>query len=258
MADATIRQDMPDNNYGTITSLTSGLSSDGSSLARALLKFDLSGIPTNATITNITLSLTELTQPSVQSTFLLSPLLANWIETQVTWNDSASGAAWSDSGGDFSFDSAAEFFITHGPGTTNQFTDDGEFPGYGLVADVQFWITNSAQNFGWILTARPEDTAGNAYQFGSRENPGFQPVLTVEYTVPFAPPKISSASITNGQFCFTFNIEPFHGYLIQTTSDLTNTNWGTILVLDPASTPQEATLCFTLTPTNQFYRVRSD
>ena len=232
VADATVREDAPDNNYGDASSVTAGLSSDGSSLSRALFKFDLSRFPTNATVTNITLTLIEMSQPPVQSLFFLSPMLTNWVETEVTWNSRSLGIPWSESGGDFSGESAFAFLSNQTAGTTNQFTDTGNIPGYGLVADAQSWIGNPARNFGWILTAWPEDTAGSAFQFGSRENPGSQPVLTVGYTVPFMPAMITAFSTTNGQFCFTFNIEPFHGYVIQSSGDLSQTNWSPFLVLD--------------------------
>jgi hypothetical protein len=202
IADATIREDAPDNNYGDTSSVTAGLSSDGSSLSRALFKFDLSTIPTNATVTNITFSLIELGQPPAQSTFFLSPLLINWVEAEVTWNNRSVGMPWTQPGGDFSAESAFAYLSSGAAGTTNQFTDNGGTPGYGLVADAQSWIGNPARNFGWILTAWPEDTAGSAFQFGSRENPGSEPVLTVGYTVPFTPAMVKVLSTTNANYSF--------------------------------------------------------
>ena len=56
----------------------------------------------------------------------------------------------------------------------------------GMVTDVQSWLANPAQNFGWLLKASVEGDVTNAKEFGSRQNGtvGNRPSLTVVYTVP--------------------------------------------------------------------------
>jgi hypothetical protein len=255
-ADATIVLEAPDNNYGTSPSIVAGFSSDASSLSRALIRFDLSSLPTNAIVTNITLTLTPLNQPPVQGTYFLSPMLTNWVETQVTWNSRSSGMPWSQPGGDFTGETGYAFLSNETPRTNNAFTDDGSFPGYGLVADAQSWIDNPAENFGWILTAWPEDIAGSAFQFGSREDKGAQPVLTVSYTLPFTPVSLTVLPPTNGLFYFTFNVEPFHGYRIQSSGDLSSaTNWSDFQILDPPPFPTYTIIGIPMLTNHQFFRV---
>jgi hypothetical protein len=60
---------------------------------------------------------------------------------------------------------------------------------------------------------------------------------------------------TNGQFCFSFTLQPNHGYIIQSIGDLSSTNWNFYAILDPISFPYDATFCVPLTLTNQFFRV---
>ena len=52
-----------------------------------------------------------------------------------------------------------------------------------MVADVQDWLDNPANNFGWIVIG-DESSSRTAKRFDSRENPteGNRPQLTVNYT----------------------------------------------------------------------------
>ncbi len=259
VADASIRSDAPDGKDGSSNSLTVGVSSDGSSTNRGLFRFDVSSIPTNATVTNVTLSLIALKQPSAPYYFGLYLLLTNWVESEVTWNNRSALMPWIAPGGLFGtdyFGTDSSYSLLVGPaGTTNQFTNS--FPPSGLNHDVQLWVNNPSQNFGWILICLDGNNTGSAIQLGSRENTGNEPVLTVGYTLPFTPPTLKNPGITNGQFCFSFNIEAGRGYQLQRTGDLSSTNWETFLVLDPAPIPQEVYFCdpSPLSTSNLFYRV---
>jgi hypothetical protein len=57
-----------------------------------------------------------------------------------------------------------------------------------LVADVQSWVNNPAQNFGWMLSSQQEDLAKTARSFASRES-GFGPVLLIEF-IPVPEPGV--------------------------------------------------------------------
>jgi hypothetical protein len=260
-ADATITSSSPDSNFGSSTVVMVGVGNDGMSLSRGLFRFDLSGIPTNGSVSNVTLSLVGATRPSSPTYYGLSVVLSNWSEAGVTWNDRLMSVPWSEPGGqsgvDFlSYDSAIIDFTS--PGVTNQIVDDGSNPYYGLAHDVRAWVTNPAENFGWIVSAGDETTAGSVIQLDSREAAAGQPVLTVGYSLPFAPAVISSPGATNGLFCFTFNTEPFHGYVVQYSDDITGTNWHTRLVVDPLSVPVDFPFCDPITNSSRFYRVRSE
>jgi hypothetical protein len=260
VADATIGSSSPDSNYGSSTAVMVGVGGDGSSLNRGLFRFDLSGIPTNGSVSNVTFSLIGVNQPSHSTYYGPSVVLSNWLEAGVTWNDRMMSVPWSEPGAQPGVDFlpyASAIINFAGPGITNQITDKGGNPYYGLAHDVQAWVSTPSENFGWILVAGDETTAGSVIQIDSREAAAGRPVLTVGYTLPFTPAVISAPSATNGLFCFTFNIEPLHGYAVQSSPDLSGTNWQTRLVVDPPPSPGNFPFCDSIAATNRFYRVRS-
>src|SRR5439155_21950009 len=59
--------------------------------------------------------------------------------------------------------------------------------GSGLIADVQGWVSNPANNFGWVILANEID-AGNAQRLNTRENSSNPPQLTVTYQVSSVTP----------------------------------------------------------------------
>ena len=50
-----------------------------------------------------------------------------------------------------------------------------------MVRDVQLWLEQTAQNFGWILKTRSEGENFSARRFASREDEFLSPYLWVEY-----------------------------------------------------------------------------
>jgi hypothetical protein len=173
----------------------SGRAGDGSK-RRAVLAFDLSSIPSGATVTNVTLSLfMSRTLPVGAFSFELHRLLANWGEgasnaagggggagTASSPNDATwihrffPGTLWTSPGGDYSATVSA----------TQSVDDVGTYvwgSSVQLVADVQGWVNAAASNFGWILVGG-ENTQPTAKRFNTRENldAATRPVLTVTYS----------------------------------------------------------------------------
>ncbi len=124
---------------------------------RGLLQFNLSSIPANATITNVTLQMNvNKTRASVSDVHSLQKVSANWGEgtssgtgaggaataNDATWSDRFFGVStWSSLGGDFSGTISSSMSI----GSVGSYT----FPNtMQLIADVQNWITMPATNFG--------------------------------------------------------------------------------------------------------------
>jgi glucose/arabinose dehydrogenase len=67
----------------------------------------------------------------------------------------------------------------------------------GLIADVQHWVRNPADNFGWVLRG-DEDREQNARRLASRESTGFPgPSLTVEYFIPSITDHLGLAQLTD-------------------------------------------------------------
>lgn len=201
MADTTLSQTIPDNNFGAELFVSSG-STDADALAnRALLRFDIASfIPSNATIQNVTLTL-NVTQSTAteSSSFSLHRLLLGWGEGtkansgggapasngEATWSARLYPATlWSAPGGATPGDYVA------GASATQAVMGQGSYvwgSSPALVADVQRWLTNAAQNFGWILISESEGDFGSSEKFASRENPGNGPKLVITYTLPPRP-----------------------------------------------------------------------
>ena len=95
---------------------------------------------------------------------------ATWIHTFFN------SANWSTSGGDFSATESSNQTVTGIGDYTWGSTVE-------MVADVQDWLDNPANNFGWIVLG-DESSSGTAKRFDSRENSteGNRPKLTVIYT----------------------------------------------------------------------------
>lgn len=159
----------------------------GETIRRALFSFDLSAIPTSATVDSAIVTLTM-----VQAATLATPLHtvhrvnASWGEGivigggqgnlaapgDVTWTERLSGSSsWATAGGDF---------VTT-PSATVPIAEIGAyaFTSPGVVADVQAWVSSPASNFGWVMRG-DESQGGTVKKFSSRE--GFNPpTLRVVY-----------------------------------------------------------------------------
>jgi hypothetical protein len=167
---------------------------------RALVAFNLSAIPANATITGASLSL-FLSRPrsdNSSETITLHKVLKDWGEGASNAGSPGGGGApaqpgdatwlynnfntslWAAAGGDFSSTVSASTAVS----TNNRAYT---WSGSGMVADVQSWIANPASNFGWLIKGNESDQQ-NAQRFHTSENTSNRPQLTVTYAVPGATP----------------------------------------------------------------------
>jgi len=168
-------------------------------LRRGLIAFDLTSIPTNATITGATLSM-FLNRPRPNDAPVdvsLSRALRDWgegasdagdpggIGAQAEKNDATwlhtfyNTSFWTTPGGDFSATLSA----------TTAVMENAIYmwSGTGLLADVQAWVSNPATNFGWVILGDEVDS-GTAQRFNTRENTSDPPQLMVTYQVSSATP----------------------------------------------------------------------
>jgi hypothetical protein len=163
---------------------------------RALLNFDLSAIPADATITGVTLSLYATVATSVTQTVTLTRLTTDWGEGtsnagnfggggsgaaattgDATWQYSFySTTSWTSAGGDFAAGASASTSVASASATYT-------WNSPGMIADVQTWLADSSTNFGWIVQGN-EGANGTAKAFASREaaNSTQRPQLTITYT----------------------------------------------------------------------------
>lgn len=165
---------------------------------RAVLQFEVAGsIPVDAVITAAQLTLTLLSSgANGDQVHVLHRLLNDWGEgASAGMGGSGAPAApgdatwlhtffpdqfWKNQGGDF--DAAASASQVVG---TVQLTTYTWGPTPEMTADVQSWLDNPADNFGWLVRGN-EELLNTAKRFASREHPvtNIRPVLTVEFTPP--------------------------------------------------------------------------
>ena len=139
----------------------------------------------------------DASQPLKYNThnFSLYKLTKNWGEgnskstgmgSSATANDATwiynfyNSIAWTNLGGDYSPIASATSGVTY----ANFPLQYGTWDNLGMKNDVISWITNPANNFGWILIGE-KNTVGSAKKFTSRQK-GFydKPTLTIFYTLP--------------------------------------------------------------------------
>ncbi|WP_367875143.1 PQQ-dependent sugar dehydrogenase [Luteolibacter sp. Populi] len=156
---------------------------------RALIRFDLSGIPAGATVASAAVSLEVIKTSGPTSgnfDFTLHKLTRDWGEGtsasigkgapadagEATWLQSAFGSQnWTNAGGDFVEAASA---TTSVGGLEVHTWSSAE-----LAADVRSWLSQPATRFGWIL--KGDETTASAKVFGSRETAANPPLLTVGF-----------------------------------------------------------------------------
>jgi hypothetical protein len=144
---------------------------------RALIRFDLTGVPTNATITGITLTMTNDRGKVGSQAVTLHRATASWGEgTSNSDADPGKGApattndatwthrlypttTWTTPGGDFVGSVSASTPV----GNSGTYTWASAL----MIADVQQWVSTPATNFGWIVIGN-EALKATARRFYSR------------------------------------------------------------------------------------------
>ena len=227
-----------------------------------MLKFDLANhIPSDALVTSAALTLTVVQTPPTtdQVWFELHKSLVPWSETSATWISrlsSSTEAAWSVPGAAAPTDYAGA--VTQSCLITGlaKFTFVSNA---NMVAEVQEWVANPAQNAGWFLLCASEDLEKSVRKFGSHEapDPTSRPVLTVEFSAPEPmSPALTVLAPADGEFRFEFEGLAGVGYTVQASTDLEPTHWLELKTFAPL--PAAATLRVSdsmLVAGSRFYRV---
>ena len=144
-----------------------------------VIKFDLSTIPSDATVVKAVLSIYSFKEhwegrTSYNDIFRLTK---GWDESGVTWYKASSNVNWSTEGGDhdtpriFKLEQVAEF--------VNQWAD------HTVTSAVQQMVQNPAESHGFLLVH--VGTSGNNhdhqdYRSSEYSDVSFRPKLTVEYS----------------------------------------------------------------------------
>jgi hypothetical protein len=145
---------------------------------RTVIRFTgLSNIPSNATVTAVTLRLNFTYAPD-PGTVAIHRLLRNWVESEVTRDVYSTGNNWQipNAKGDLDRVASASGSISCSSGTGWK-----EFSASGLIDDVQGWVDGNLTNNGWLLLCT---TAIYFACHSSEASDGTRPELVVTYTVP--------------------------------------------------------------------------
>jgi hypothetical protein len=158
---------------------------DGSPDAAAVLRWDLSDVPAESTLSSAELRLTVTDTSS--ASFDVREVKRPWSEGQVTWrrygrSSDGRDLLWQLAGAAGPADVADGALAVLRPKKLGANTTT--LGGQGLSL-VQGWITNPASNRG-LIVQNYADTAGDAASFASREgdNVANRPALILTYVVP--------------------------------------------------------------------------
>jgi hypothetical protein len=220
---------------------------------RGLLRFDLSSLPSGAVVTSATVQvrMTAASDPSAH-THLLHRVTRAWTEPGANWDQADGVAFWDNAGGDY--ETAADASLPMSGPAAYLFSSSA-----GLVNTVQFWATNAAANFGWILRSAAEDAGRNARRFATREatTPADRPQLVVGYFVPPPPVTLANPRVQAGSFRFEFTAQPGASYTVESRPLVDSGAWTTVSTHSAPGVPTVIPVSHALTPSNRFYRVVS-
>jgi fibronectin type 3 domain-containing protein len=145
----------------------------------ALIRWDISAIPTNATVTAGALVF-NVTNSTV-NTYEIYDVRRAWNELQANWISTGSGGNWELAGARGTADRGGTSLGLYGPTNGNGPGKAFSLNGSG-VSVVQSWIGNAAANFGFAIH---NSTSNDGSDVTSREGgAALRPQFTVLYTTP--------------------------------------------------------------------------
>jgi hypothetical protein len=270
LADTTLFEVSPHNNLGLSTLAVGSVAASGAGArGRGLLRFDVSGIPSNAIVDSATLTFKVVQVPlgGVPSSFRLHRFLKPWVEGrgtgttgslalsgETTWNSQFHGTAlWSPPG----TGSGVDYIATESGSVDVEGFATYTVQDSGLAADVQAWVSGAAANHGWIMISSGEGTQRTARRVASRESLGEEPSLVTQYTVPPSDPasQITSAAVTNGQFELRFTVPSTYCYEVQFRDSLAAGSWSPLTNICAQAGDISAVAADSLSPPHRFYRL---
>ncbi|HVE43181.1 MAG TPA: DNRLRE domain-containing protein [Planctomycetota bacterium] len=179
--DTYIDQFMPTDTFGGVQWLEIRSYDSGSGLSEkntAMIRFELSSIPSNATVTSASLKLYNLRAAAndAADVITLSKATGSW-NSQWTWN---MGVPASTASG-VTCPSVASYSIA--PTTPELYTING------MASLVQGWVSTPASNLGLLLST----TSNLNFRVASSDysTVTYRPALTVTYTTAGAPPTLT-------------------------------------------------------------------
>jgi hypothetical protein len=254
-ADTSLLEVSPSNNLGGYFGMNSGTTQNGPR-TRALLRFDLSGLPTNTVIQSATLTV-QVTQQPIDgydfTAFGLHRMFRPWGEgNKIPVTQPGQGVPAT----------AGEATWLHAFYPTNQWAEPGGQPGTDyssiessfeiiydvanspyvfpstpeLVDDVQLWINKPVTNHGWMLRCADELPRFTARRLGTREDANNAPVLELKYLVP---PLLQISPTNNSQVAIRFTAWAGHSYNVFYRNSLKIGSWRSLTSIAAVATNRE-------------------
>ena len=153
--------------------------SDPTNRDRAMVKFDLSGIPAGTVITKATFSLYAYDQNSWRGStgfYGVYPLTATWAEFTSCWNLASTGTSWAQPGGDFS---------TTADALSPKQAVAKVWYNFDVTARVQGWIGGTVGNNGWCIKVDDENRhSQDTFYSSDSSDPGLRPMLVISDLPP--------------------------------------------------------------------------
>lgn len=271
-ADTSLIEVAPENNNGGQAWVLAGRTQNGPHV-RGLYRFEVTNIPPHAIIQSAVLQLDVTGQPgdmeAVNSTFSVHRMLQPWGEgTNNATSNPGQGTPATPGGATW----LHRFYPTNtwaapgGAAGTDYFSEGSSFqqiedPDHSpyrfgstpeMVSDVQTWIRQPEQNFGWILIGI-EDLIFTARRFGSREDPDALPLLEISYTLPL---NIEHVGRSENQVHFSFISQPGLSHTVEYRDSLTGDGgWQTLTNVGVITEADSILVTDLITSTQRFYRV---
>jgi RHS repeat-associated protein len=201
----TQRSDSTDcTNHGALDHLQLG--TDTVSIWRPLLRFDLSEIPSSATVSAATLSLWHPNAPTTALTINAHRLTTNWDAGTGTDSCTGDGATWYETTGGVRWDAdGADFDATASASASIAANADPGWTSWALTSLAQDWVSGNKPNEGLLLKLSDETrVAGksvNLYAADFAVAPTLRPKLAVTYseTSPTIAPTVAISKPVAGE-----------------------------------------------------------
>jgi len=201
VADTWLDDDHHNYNYGTSYYLEVRADSTGPD-ASALVKFDISSLPSGAVITSATFMANYCTRTGFDSNdwlyigvYAVEPSSSwprPWVETEATWYNYDSSHLWDTEGCEsIWYDREANY-------DDRIYIDYNTAFGYkswNVTSRVQQWYAGTDVNRGWLMREESHHDPEGVTFYSREYSPGYRPKLVIDYTLLPQPDPMTWASV---------------------------------------------------------------